>query len=463
MEQALYAWFLQQRSHHIPVSSEILRTKAKFFYEHITGKTDFVASSGWLQKFKARHGIRLLKVCGEKISSDSDSVRPFQERFLKVVEEMKLSATQVYNADESASFWRVLPGSTWVHEGEKSAPGRKVSKNRLTFMPCCNATGTHKLPLLVIGKANKPRCFKNAQIPVVYKASGKGWMSRNIFLDWFNNHFIPDVKRFQKETGETSTPKALLLLDNAPSHPKEEDVNIHPHFKILYLPPNCTAILQPMDQNLIQNLKVSYRKSLLNHIIAQDDGDIMKLLKNFTLKDATHYLDQAWRSISKRNIQKSWSALWPDQTIEWEEEDELPLSDLRKRLQSDSVNTDLQAIKKSLHILEPRNNLTDKEITSWATGKDEPYVEDQSETEIIEAVINKNEGGDSESDTEEDSRPKIKHSDAANSLSISIQWAEENNLPLQDILLLKKIKETVTCILQKKTVQKKIDNFFLKK
>jgi len=30
-------------------------------------------SEGWLQKFKKRHGIKYLKICGEKASADYDA------------------------------------------------------------------------------------------------------------------------------------------------------------------------------------------------------------------------------------------------------------------------------------------------------------------------------------------------------------------------------------------------------
>lgn len=133
LEEALYTWFLQQRNNHIPISSEILKAKAKFFYVKMTGKDDFSASSGWLDKFKLRHGIRYLKICGEKVSSDESAIEPFKKKFADIVAEMDLSEEQVYNADESAAFWRVLPGNTWVHTKEKSAPGRKISKDRVTF------------------------------------------------------------------------------------------------------------------------------------------------------------------------------------------------------------------------------------------------------------------------------------------------------------------------------------------
>ena len=120
--------------------------KAKLFYTKITVKEDFSASSGFLDKFQLWHGIRQLKICGEEVSSEKA--------------EMDLSEEQLYNANESAAFCRVLPGNTCVHTKEKLVPVRNISKDCVTFMPCSNAAGTHKLPLLVIGKSANPRAFK---------------------------------------------------------------------------------------------------------------------------------------------------------------------------------------------------------------------------------------------------------------------------------------------------------------
>lgn len=85
LEEALYTWFLQQRNNHIPISSEILKAKAKSFYVKMTGKDDFSASSGWLDKFKLRHGIRYLKICGEKVSSDESVVEPLKKSLLTLL------------------------------------------------------------------------------------------------------------------------------------------------------------------------------------------------------------------------------------------------------------------------------------------------------------------------------------------------------------------------------------------
>jgi len=39
-------------------------------------------------------------------------------------------------------------------------------KEKVTITPCINATGMHKLDLMMIGKAKSPRCFKNMELPL---------------------------------------------------------------------------------------------------------------------------------------------------------------------------------------------------------------------------------------------------------------------------------------------------------
>jgi hypothetical protein len=43
----------------------------------------------------------------------------------------------------------------------KRLSGRKKDKERITVGLCINASGSDKLPPLVIGKYKNPRCFKN--------------------------------------------------------------------------------------------------------------------------------------------------------------------------------------------------------------------------------------------------------------------------------------------------------------
>ena len=83
-----------------------------------------------------------------------------------------LQPDQIYNADEAGLYWKWLPTKTLAMSKEKSTPGQKSSKERITVMCCGNASGTHKMKLLVIGKAKKPRSFKGTEMenfPVIIK------------------------------------------------------------------------------------------------------------------------------------------------------------------------------------------------------------------------------------------------------------------------------------------------------
>jgi hypothetical protein len=71
-------------------------------------------------------------------------------------------------------------------------------------MPCSNASGTHKLKMLVIGMAAKSRAFKTQSIAIVYKGQSRGWVTREVFTEWSHESFEPSVKTFFKKAKFTS-------------------------------------------------------------------------------------------------------------------------------------------------------------------------------------------------------------------------------------------------------------------
>ena len=75
-----FRWFIQQRSTGAPISGPLLQEKAKHFSTQLNTETvdrEFKASTGWLEKFKTRHGIRNLSIQGEKLSAAEETVEPF--------------------------------------------------------------------------------------------------------------------------------------------------------------------------------------------------------------------------------------------------------------------------------------------------------------------------------------------------------------------------------------------------
>ncbi|GBL77436.1 hypothetical protein AVEN_41832-1 [Araneus ventricosus] len=79
----------------------------------------------------------------------------------------------------------------------------------------------------------------------------------------------------------------------------------------MFRPPNTTALIQPMDQNVIQNIKLGYRKLLLTNIVNDPvhNENLEKTLKNVNLKDVVFSLANCWASVSTLLINKSWKNL----------------------------------------------------------------------------------------------------------------------------------------------------------
>jgi hypothetical protein len=112
----------------------------------------------------------------------------------------------VYNMDETGLFFRysiLMP-----NEDISSTRGKKKAKDRVSLIVCANASGTHKIPCVMIGKPKEPACIKDRHWPVPYFNQAKAWMDVETCWKWFNEVFVLEVKR------RTGRP-VLFLMDNA--------------------------------------------------------------------------------------------------------------------------------------------------------------------------------------------------------------------------------------------------------
>ena len=86
-----------------------------------------------------------------------------------------------------------------------------------------------------------------------------------------------------------------LITDNAPTHPLPKsppiDYNRPPlplldHIKLIYLPPNTTAWLQPLDAGVIRSLEAGYPRRFIQHMVdyfekheqAASNLDVLKVI-----------------------------------------------------------------------------------------------------------------------------------------------------------------------------------------
>ena len=153
LDEACYIWFQQQRAKGAPVSGPLLQEKALQLFPSLYPDEDesaFKASSGWLHKFCRRHGVRELSLQGEALSADTSAVEPFCQQLKNKIEEEGYSRCQIFNADETGLWWRLMPSKSLVDSGEKQARNFKKPKDRVTVLGCANASGTCKVPLAFI-------------------------------------------------------------------------------------------------------------------------------------------------------------------------------------------------------------------------------------------------------------------------------------------------------------------------
>ncbi|KAG7164183.1 Jerky protein-like 22 [Homarus americanus] len=275
----------------------------------ITEPKPFSASSGGLQRFKMRNKITNINIGGEEASADRVAAREFPPFLREIMEEGQYTDDQVFNMDESGLFWKKLPSKTFVVKNASKIRGRKLQKERITVLFTTNASGTCKLKLSVIHTARKPHAYKSmdmTKLNVHWLTARKAWMFSTLSLSWFD-----DFRH------------SPLLLDR------------HPNVKVVFLPPNNTSLLQPMDQELICNVKAAFstkKFKLLNDYTntreelrnlsdtttdskSEDDKDqqlaeqqvlFKQFWRIFNIKKAVDFLVEAWDQLSVATVRHAW-------------------------------------------------------------------------------------------------------------------------------------------------------------
>lgn len=130
---------------------------------------------------------------GEAASADKAASKEYPKMLKGIIPRGGYKPEQVFNVDETGLYWKRMPDRTYISKTEKSAPGYKVSKQRLTLLLGANAAGDFKLKPLLIYLSKNPRPLKGLnknQLLVIWRSDKKAWMTKATFKDWFKNHFV---------------------------------------------------------------------------------------------------------------------------------------------------------------------------------------------------------------------------------------------------------------------------------
>src|SRR5438046_727909 len=140
---------------------------------------DLKFSNGWYNAFARRSGLKGIAIHGEsgdaQMEEMEDRVKEIKARIAAY------TLHDVYNMDETAYLYNLAPNKTIArHQIE----GSKKDKTRLTLALTCNATSTDQVPLLILGYAEKPRCFNKKsgqEHGFFYLSNKKAWITKDFF------------------------------------------------------------------------------------------------------------------------------------------------------------------------------------------------------------------------------------------------------------------------------------------
>ena len=107
-----------------------------------------------------RYGASFKNISGESKSVTEEMTVPGTQTTLPTILS-RYSLENIFNPDEFGPFYQCLPNKALHLKGKKCSRA-KHSKICLTGLAAGNAYG-ERLPMFVIGKANKPRCFKGVK------------------------------------------------------------------------------------------------------------------------------------------------------------------------------------------------------------------------------------------------------------------------------------------------------------
>lgn len=113
LDRVLKEWIRQRRSEHMPLNGMLIMKQAKIYHDELKIQGNCEYSTGWLQKFKKRHGITFLKICGDKATADHKAAEKFIE---------KVDIKKVFNINNQAPVVHSLTNGEIpemvLHQGE---------------------------------------------------------------------------------------------------------------------------------------------------------------------------------------------------------------------------------------------------------------------------------------------------------------------------------------------------------
>ncbi|KAF0887373.1 TIGD1 protein, partial [Crocuta crocuta] len=143
--------------------------KAKALYTNLVSelpgapsenKGGFKGSRGWIDNFKWGRIFHSVVRHGEAVNSEAKAAEVFAMELQKLKASKCYLLEQVFKCDEMALLWKKMPKRTHITEEEKTVPGHKPMKVRLTLLVCAKASGDFTVKPLLVYDSENSRAFR---------------------------------------------------------------------------------------------------------------------------------------------------------------------------------------------------------------------------------------------------------------------------------------------------------------
>ena len=211
-------------------------------------------------------------------------------RLAYLVKRHGLKKEDVFNFDETALRYNEDDGMVIGPKGAKhveaeSSENNSCSKECLTFIPMVSCAGDKLEPALIFqGTRGLTRSISGyrdgftkwnelyGEGKICFMQNQGKWITNTTMKRWFEGYIIPRIKKDKerrRDAGEEVSPKYVVVLDGVSTHcltTKDNEESWITYLQredkdliLLWLPPNTTGDLQPLDVNFNRPFKAKYR------------------------------------------------------------------------------------------------------------------------------------------------------------------------------------------------------------
>jgi hypothetical protein len=257
-------------------------------------------SNGWWERFIHRQPHVTLRVPmslarSRAIASDPNII----DRYYTMLEEtlrdngLMNSPSCIFNCDETGLPLNPSSFKIVTKKGSKNVSCiSSNSKSQITVLACTSAAGYTIPPFIIFSRSTYHPHLSKGEIPgTMYGMTPKGWMTRKLFFQWFQKHFLRYIP---------SAHPILLILDGHSSHYCPEFIKLAAKERIIIfvLPPHTSHLSQPLDRGCFSPLKTYWK-----HVCHKFYTDNAHTCKNISSYDFVGLFNEAWSSaMTMKNV-----------------------------------------------------------------------------------------------------------------------------------------------------------------